>query len=199
VVPADGIEPPTNASPPRRGSKWLKMVGATLAVAFVVVVATTFAQAYMDMQDRSHVAQAVETSRAWVKAVTAYYEQNRRFPASWLELGESPSSSGDASFDGTVTLLPVSGDAMGYGRVTLGPNGALTVTLTTKAGNLAGQTVIVRPKLDVVSGKLEWDCNGGTLGAKKRPDGCRSAPGDPPEQSRIDRFGSKASIADQAQ
>ncbi len=114
------------------------------------------APVYLEKADRSYVASAIGAAFRWRDAVTAYHEKNRRLPSRPEELGP---------------LLPPAGDAEGYGTVTLGTDGSVILTLTAKLSGYAGETVLFKP--DASSGKLAWDCTGGTLKAKVRPNFCR--------------------------
>lgn len=90
----------------------------------------------------------------YITKVAQFWESNKRFPETLEETGLKEKVIG------------------GLGHIiVLGRKGEMIVTLS---GNLTksleGQTITFKP---VVGEKLRWDCSGGTLQEKLRPDRCR--------------------------
>jgi hypothetical protein len=118
-----------------------------------------FVPAYLDKEYRSQVVLAIANAQPWQQALEAHFAERRQFPRSVLELRPEllpPASPNRASM------------------ITVEPDGALTVTLTSDAARtLTGKTVVLRAKPDPVTGKLSWDCTGGTAEPKYRVGSCR--------------------------
>jgi TM2 domain-containing membrane protein YozV len=133
-----------------------------LAVGMLLVLAViggVFVPAYLDKEYRSQVVLAVANAQPWQEALEAHFAERRQFPRSVLELRPQllpPASPNRASM------------------ITVEPGGALTVTLTSDAARvLSGRTVVLRANADPATGKLSWDCTGGTLEPKYRVGTCR--------------------------
>lgn len=131
--------------------------GVLIIGVFALIMGGVFMPAYYDKIERGHVADALGMVGPWREAIEEHYAQKGALPASPADLGST---------------LPRAA-APGYGTVTYGDNGMLTVTLGSKAGDLAGKTVIYKAKPKTANARLAWDCTGGTLNPRIRPSTCR--------------------------
>lgn len=138
-------------------SKW-SIAFAVVTAGVTFIVASTFYQVYDERGERAHAGLAMIAAKPWREAIEAHYSRTRRLPSSAGELGQN---------------LPPAGDATGYGVLSLGPDGVITVTYLAKAKRLEGKTVIYRASPNARTGALDWDCTGGTLPPKYRPGFCR--------------------------
>lgn len=133
------------------------IVGAVVVMMVIGILAAIAIPAHLDRVDRSRVAGAIFTVGPWRVAVTEHYLENRKLPNSAAELRKEalPAQSGD-----------------NFSALSLGANGALTVTMSQATGGLAGKTMVFRPQ--AAQGEdLSWDCTGGTLEPRYRPSTCR--------------------------
>lgn len=113
---------------------------------------------YQDKLDRGRVLQALAIARPWQALIEGYYYNRSSFPPDTASMGPD---------------LPSDKDENGYSTLTHGAGGKFTVTLSAKAGGLAGNTVVFIPALDPIRGIVKWDCTGGTLPLRIRPSQCR--------------------------
>lgn len=115
---------------------------ALLAIAGVL--AAIAVPAYYDRVYRSRVATAVWTVRPVQDSITGHFREQKQLPARMTELPEALKYASD---------------------------GSLTWTFPADAGEVAGSTIVFRPRPD--GDTLLWDCRGGTLARNYRPPSCR--------------------------
>ena len=131
---------------------------AVLLTLMIAVIGGVFVPAYLDKEYRSRVVLAIADAQPWQKALEAHFAEHRQFPRSVLDLRPE--------------LLPPAGPNRAS-LISVEAGGVLTVTMTSDTRALAGKTVVLRARLDPASGKLEWDCTGGTVAAGYRVGRCR--------------------------
>src|SRR5712692_6393747 len=134
------------------------VVVAFVGVVMIGILAAVAIPAYQDYVQRARVAGAIASVAPWRQAIEMHYFDTRKLPAGAADLRK------DA----------VPGEAGGRqgSSVSLGPNGVLTVTMSSQSGALAGKTIVFQP--DVASGAMRWDCTAGTLERRYRPASCRA-------------------------
>jgi len=125
-----------------------------LIIPMIGILAAVAIPAYQDYTYRAKISEVIGMASPWRVAVAEHYAANRRMPASMAELGQSGA------------LTPSEGR---YGKVSVGPNGVLTLTLSPQMGRLAEQTIVMVPD----QAATKWDCTGGTLQPRYRPASCR--------------------------
>lgn len=123
------------------------------------ILAAVAIPAYQDYTHRARVSEVILYASPWRTAVTEHHAQTGKLPASTADLSK--------------TSIPAESGGR-YGRVTLGADGMLTLTLSGQMQSLADQTIVLQPKVGP-GGVLNWDCTGGTLQPKFRPSSCRGA------------------------
>lgn len=133
------------------------VVVAVFGVFLLGVLAAIAIPAYSDFQQRSQVASLSVLVPPWRTAIEEHYAEQRKLPGAVADLGKA-------------APLPEAGNRIG--SISLGPNGALTLTFSAAAGSLAGKTMVYRPASGP-GGGLSWDCTGGTLEPRYRPGICR--------------------------
>ena len=100
--------------------------------------------AHYDRVYRSRVAMAVMAVRPVQDSITGHYREHKRLPERLADL--------------PAALKP-------------GAEGVLTWTFPGDAGEIAGSTLVFRPRAD--GDTLLWDCTGGTLANRYRVHSCR--------------------------
>ena len=140
------------------GSLTLIVIAVGVVGIFIIgILAAVAIPAYSDFQNRAKVASVMALVSPWRMAIEQHYAEQRKFPDGASDLAKSapPPETGNSN-----------------GNISLGPNGALTLTLSPAAGSLAGKTILFRPG-GGEGGNLKWDCTGGTLEPRYRPGSCR--------------------------
>jgi TM2 domain-containing membrane protein YozV/type II secretory pathway pseudopilin PulG len=128
-------------------------VVAFFGIAIIGILAAIAIPAYQDYTVRAKVAEGIVAANPWRSAVTEYYAQTRHAPASVSELPGVPAQPQN-------------------GTIALGQRGAFTLTLNERLGNHNGKTIVFQPGVNP-DGQLSWNCAGGTLEPKYRPQSCR--------------------------
>lgn len=121
------------------------------------ILAAIAIPAYQDYTHRARVSEVILYASPWRTAINEHHAQTGKFPASTADLSKTsvPAESGGR-----------------YGKVSVGADGMLTLTLSGQMQSLADQTIVLQPKV-APGGVLNWDCTGGTLQPKYRPSTCR--------------------------
>lgn len=133
------------------------VVVAVFGVFIIGILAAIAIPAYSDFRNRAQVASLTILVTPWRMAIEEHYVEQRKLPGRVADLGkDAPPREADNS----------------NGSISLGPNGALTLTFSPAAGSLAGKTMVYRPDSGA-GGGLSWDCTGGTLEPRYRPASCR--------------------------
>lgn len=128
---------------------------AFVGVAVVGILAAIAIPAYQDYTVRAKVSEGILAANPWRTAVTEYYMQTRRAPASASDLS------------GGAPAQPQNG------TIELGQGGVFTLTLNERLGSrFNGKTIVVQPGVNP-DGQLSSSCAGGTLEPKYRPATCR--------------------------
>ncbi|HXJ51239.1 MAG TPA: pilin [Burkholderiales bacterium] len=131
------------------------VVVAFVGVAVIGILAAIAIPAYQDYTARAKVSEAILAANPWRMAVTEYYIETKRAPASASEL------------PGGAPAQPQSG------AIALGKGGVFTLTLNERLGErFVGKTIVFQPGVNP-DGQLSWNCAGGTLEPKYRPKTCR--------------------------
>lgn len=134
---------PVEGGKKRSPTRTLVWVLVVLAV-IAGVFAAIAVPAHYDRVYRSQVALAVGTVRPAQDRVTALFREEKRLPARLSELPEP----------------------LKYAQ-----DGTLTWTFPADAGEIAGSTLVFRPRVD--GDTLLWSCTGGTLASRYRVHSCR--------------------------
>lgn len=117
------------------------------------IMAAIAIPAYQDYTLRARVSEVIVSATPWRVAVSEHYMANSKWPASAADLNPAPAATSK------------------YGRIDLGANGVLTLTMEGQPA-IAEKTILLRPK--AAAGAISWDCSGGTLPPKYRPASCRT-------------------------
>jgi TM2 domain-containing membrane protein YozV/type II secretory pathway pseudopilin PulG len=126
-----------------------------VGVAVVGILAAIAIPAYQDYTVRAKVSEGIVAANPWRIAVTEYYTETKRVPASASEL------------PGGAPAQPQNG------TIALGQRGDFTLTLNERLGSrFTGTTIVFQPGVNP-DGQLSWNCAGGTLEPKYRPQTCR--------------------------
>jgi Tfp pilus assembly major pilin PilA/TM2 domain-containing membrane protein YozV len=125
------------------------------SVAIIGIIAAVALPAYQDYVQRAKVAEAMETVQSTIEKVEEFIKREKFYPTSNHEAGLADNITGDR-----------------VKSILLSKEGVLTATLSGKKGNpLNGQTLVWVPRLE--GNSVQWDCSGGTLPGKYRPEQCR--------------------------
>jgi uncharacterized membrane protein YhaH (DUF805 family)/Tfp pilus assembly protein PilE len=124
------------------------------------ILAAVAIPAYGDYTQRARISEVILYGSSWRTAVTEHHQETGKLPQSVADLRKD-------------SIPPHSGGP--YGKVSLGQEGVLTLTLSEQMKSLADKTIVLQPKL-AAGGTLSWDCTGGTLQPKYRPSSCRARP-----------------------
>ena len=131
------------------------VVVAFVGVAVIGILAAISIPAYQDYTVRAKVSEGIVAANPWRMAVTEYYMETKRAPASASDL------------PGGAPAQPQNG------TIALGQKGVFTLTLNERLGNrVSGKTIVFQPGVNP-DGQLSWNCAGGTLEPKFRPQSCR--------------------------
>jgi TM2 domain-containing membrane protein YozV/Tfp pilus assembly protein PilE len=130
---------------------------AVFGFALIGILAAVAIPAYQDYTVRARAVGAIASATPWRMAVEEHYMEKRKLPDSVAELAQGS--------------VPRAADG-NYSSISLGPNGAITATLSPAAGVHKGKTIEFRAS-EKQGGGLSWDCTGGTLEPKYRPRNCR--------------------------
>ncbi len=128
-----------------------------VGIFIIGILAAIAIPAYQDYTSRAKVAGVIGLASPWRMAIELHYIEQKKFP--------------DGPGDLAKGTPPPPADGSG-GSISLGPNGALTLTFSPGTGSLAGKTMLFRPG-GGEGGNLRWDCTGGTLEPRYRPASCR--------------------------
>ena len=123
-------------------------------IAVAGILAAVAIPAYQDYSHRARVSEALVAVAPWREAVTQHFAETRTLPANTAELRKE--------------IVPASAGGR-YGRVLLGSNGMLTLTMSGQS--IEGKTIVLQPA--VTGNSLQWSCSAGTLERKYRPASCR--------------------------
>jgi type IV pilus assembly protein PilA len=140
-------------TPPNSAGVIVAACAVPLLVFFGGILAAIAIPAYQDYTHRARVSEVIVSASPWRVAVAEHYMANSKWPASAAELNPAPAATSK------------------YGRIDLGADGVLTLTMVGSQA-IADQTIELRPK--VAAGAISWDCSGGTLPPKYRPASCRA-------------------------
>ncbi|MFZ3193399.1 MAG: pilin [Moraxellaceae bacterium] len=144
-----------------QGMKGFTLIELMIVVAIIGILAAFAVPAYQNYITRSQVAEAVVLSSGIKTTVSEYGWMNAMWPTLLVPPNASPVSGQVA-----VTL---SGKYAELNNTLQGtyPNGLATLTMT--SGNAINQTLV----LETTDGGASWNCQGGTLDPKYRPQACR--------------------------
>lgn len=170
---------PPHAAAPKRGLSGcaiaaIVLVGlAVLAVPVLGILAAIAIPQYQEYVQRSKVQQAVIGARALLPAIEAYALQNGACPDNAaLGVGQG----GDGRFGPNVGTVAIGADSEGACSVELGfvglSPGAVSAEIPAGAPSMEQSmpTLLYRKAGD------GWDCTGGSLIERYRPNECRTTP-----------------------
>ena len=144
---------------PASASRWsMWTIGGMAAVGIVVVmVLKVFLTTDREHRLRELVGYELKAALPWKQVVEGYARENGKLPGNVSDLrkGAVPVQTSD-----TV--------------VSLGANGVLTLTFPPRLGDLAGKTVVFRPRTDPATGALRWLCGPGSAEERMLPGSCRN-------------------------
>lgn len=127
---------------------------AIVMVAVVGILAAIAIPAYSDYVGRAKVQQALQGAEAMREEVEGFVTRTHRLPRAPSEVRLDT-----VAYVGTLAT------------VSLEPEGVMVVRFQAGNGSLSGQTVEMVPQLSGDS--VHWDCTGGTLSPRSRPQACR--------------------------
>ena len=136
------------------GGVMIVAVAVIVLVALVGILAAIALPAYADYTGRAKVQQALQGSEAMRGEVEGFVTRTHRLP-------RAPSEVRLETVEYVGTLATVS----------LEQDGVMVVRFQPGNGALSGQTVEIVPLL--AGDSLRWDCTGGTLSPRSRPQACR--------------------------
>ncbi len=155
-----GSDGPNRYGPPTPPNGAAVIIGACVVpvvlVLFVGVLAAVAIPAYGDYTKRAQISGVIASAMPLRQSVAEHYVSTQKLPASLAELGRNAPPPAESR----------------QGRVSLGENGVITLTLSSELGDAAGRTLLLRPQ--AAAGNLSWDCTGGTLQPKYRRSDCRA-------------------------
>lgn len=156
-----GTDGPNRYGPPTRPNGAAVIIGACVVpvvlVVFIGILAAVAIPAYGDYTQRARISEVILAASPLRTAVTEHHAMTQKLPASVAELDKS--------------VRPPAPESR-YGKVSLGENGVITLTMASELGQAGGRTILLRP--EVAADNLRWDCTGGTLQPKYRPSTCRA-------------------------
>ena len=146
------------------------LIELMIVVAIIGILAAIALPAYSDYTKRAHVTEGLGLAAGAKLAVSEYFASNNEFP----------NSTGDAH--GTLGLddaTDISGNAVTSVAVADDNTGIITITYNTKVDATAN-TITMAPQDGSAaqygassSGPIRWNCTGGTVIDKFRPERCR--------------------------
>lgn len=153
LTPNDNWERKYSNVPPASGGM---IAGVIIGSVFVIgILAAIAIPAYQDYTYRAKVTEVLFSVEPVKRATGQFMNKNRRYPATFEELGVSP--------DLNNPLVST---------FSLGDEGVLTVTFSGfKKSIIKDETIVFKPSR--IASQLKWDCSGGSLPAKYRPKNCR--------------------------
>lgn len=138
------------------GGAVLVIVAAFLFIAMLGIVAAVAIPSYQDYVNRATVAGVIAEVKPSLGKIETFIIRERNYPDSNREAGLAA----DLSSDQIKSIV-------------VGATGVLTLTLGNAKGNaLNDQTLVWVPQLRGAS--VRWDCSGGTLPTRFRPEACRT-------------------------
>lgn len=141
-------------NPPNSGGVIAVVLIIPVGIVVIGILAAIALPAYQDYTQRARVAEVLASAGPWRTAVTEHFFDTGKLPENAAALKTAPADAGSR-----------------HGKVTLGANGLLTLTMAGPSAALADKTIELRPQ---AAGKeLQWDCKGGSLPPKYRPASCR--------------------------
>jgi type IV pilus assembly protein PilA len=174
---------PPNAAAPKRGLSGcaiaaIVLVGlAVLAIPILGILAAIAIPQYQEYVQRAKVQQAVVGVRALLPALEAYALENGACPDNAaLGVGQG----GDGRFGPSVGMVVIGADREGACSVELGfvglSPGAVSSDVSVKAAPGAPSMEQSMPTLLYRKAGDSWDCTGGSLNPRYRPNECRTTP-----------------------
>ena len=135
--------------------KGFTLIELMIVVAIIGILAAIAIPAYSDYTVRAKVSEGLNLASAAKAAVSETYQASSSFPSTNASAG-------------LPTSKPIVGENVS--GVAVGASGLITVSYKTDA-NLAGKTITMAPTAN--TGSITWDCTGGTVDGKYRPQKCR--------------------------
>ena len=140
---------------PRNQALVVVLVVAVVIVVIIAILAAISIPAYVEYKNRAEVIQAVTELEPTREAIENFVRQEGYLPGDNEEAG-----------------LPKKISTSRIKSVTVAQNGTLQVKLKGERGDaLDDQTMLWVPQLD--NDSVTWDCSGGTLSKRLRPQNCR--------------------------
>ena len=136
------------------GGVVIAAVAVVMAIAVIGILAAIALPAYSDYSGRAKAQQALQGSETMRSEVEGFITRTHRLP-------RAPSEVRLDTVEYVGTLATVS----------LEQDGVMVVRFQPGNGALSGQTIEMVPQLEGDS--LRWDCTGGTLSPRSRPQACR--------------------------
>ncbi|MDP1602584.1 MAG: pilin [Legionella sp.] len=133
--------------------KGFTLIELMIVIAIVGILAAIAIPAYQDYTIRARVAEGLNLATAAKLAVSETAQSNA---------GKLPATAEAAGYRAPAATVNVASIGI--------ENGVITITYTKAAG---GGTILLTPIVATETGEITWNCTGGSLDDRYRPQNCR--------------------------
>jgi prepilin-type N-terminal cleavage/methylation domain-containing protein len=140
----------------RQGQQGFTLIELMIVVAIVGILAAIAIPAYQDYALRARASEGLSLASSAKSAVSETFASS----------GVLPDNNSGAGLSASTSIV-----GNNVKSVAVGNSGLITITYSGGGPNLANKTLQLNPTK--AGGGLTWDCNGGDLDDKYRPQNCR--------------------------